>query len=217
MPTTIKHLARHAALVLLLAEALAAQQSHDPQRRSLSGLRTVAVHARVQVAGRTLLGTVDQAGLQSRLARELRQEGIEVQEGGDVRDGSAGQISLLYLVLPIAAGEGRPAGFAASSCLHASQYVRIPRLEKGGRIVYTVAPTWSSCGVIVGDIGSYRSTVSRNAEEQIARFLRAWRSVNAPRPVEPVPPSQSADGRGIFVSPPRPSQVQLTESETRPR
>src|SRR5918992_5390169 len=124
MPTTIKHLALATALVLLPAGPLVAQQSHDPQVRSLSNLRTVAVHARVQVAGRTSLGRVDEAGLRSRLARELRQEGMEVQESGDVRDGSAAQISLLYLILPIAAEEGRTAGFAASSCLHASQYVR---------------------------------------------------------------------------------------------
>jgi hypothetical protein len=181
MPTTIKHLALATALMLLLAGALVAQQSHDPQVRSLSNLRTVAVHARVQVAGPTSLGRVDEAGLRSRLARELRQEGMEVQEAGDVRDGSAAQISLLYLILPIAAGEGRPAGFAASSCLHASQYVRIPRLEKGGRITYSIAPTWSSCGVIVGDIGSYGTMIARNAGEQIARFVQAWRSVNAPR------------------------------------
>lgn len=91
----------------------------------------------------------------------MRQEGIVVQQDGDVRDGSAARVSLVYLVLPVEDEAGNEARFMASSCLHASQYVRIPRLEAGGRIAYTVAPTWSSCGLVAGDTAGYRETILR--------------------------------------------------------
>jgi hypothetical protein len=186
MHSTGRHVGNVLGVTLALAGVLEAQQWNDPQGRTLSGLRTVAVHARVQSVEHATLQKLDEARLRTRLVRAMRQEGISVQDGGDVRDGSAAQISLVYLVLPIADEAGRKAGFAASSCLHASQYVRIPRLEAGGRITYTVAPTWSSCGLIVGDTDSYGERMLQNADEQIARFLRAWRSVNPSRRDPPV-------------------------------
>jgi hypothetical protein len=108
-----------------------------------------------------------------------------VQGGSDLRDGSAAQLSLMYQVLPVRDEAGEETTFVASSCLQALQYVRIPRLEKGGRIAYTVAPTWSSCSLLAGDIALYEGTLLQNADEQIARFLNAWRSVNVPRPAAP--------------------------------
>ncbi len=103
----------------------------------------------------------------------------------DVRDGPGAHLSLLYVVLETRDGEGKQAGFAAFSCLQAEQTVSVPRL---GRYVYTVAPTWRSCSVLAGAGESYRGTLERNADEQIDRFLDAWRSVNAPPPA-PLYPS----------------------------
>jgi hypothetical protein len=176
------------ALSLALAIDLSAQQPDDPQRITLLGMRTIATHAQVRVAKQATLEPLEEELLRTKLEQALRQEGITVQKHGDVRDGSAAQISLAYVVMSMADESGRETRFAASSCLHASQYVRIPRLERGGRIAYTVAPTWSSCGIVAGDIGSYRDAILLNADEQIARFLDAWRSVNAPRPPPPVLP-----------------------------
>jgi hypothetical protein len=62
--------------------------------------------------------------------------------------------------------------------------VSVPRL---GRYVYAVVPTWRSCGILAGDNQSYSDTILRNADEQIARFLDAWRTVNAPRPAPSLP------------------------------
>jgi hypothetical protein len=39
----------------------------------------------------------------------------------------------------------------------------------------------------VGDKGAYGDTILQNAEEQIDRFLRAWRMVNTPPPASPIP------------------------------
>jgi hypothetical protein len=180
------HPAYIAALSLAVAFDLSAQQAEDPQRVTLLGLRTIATHAQVRVAKRATLDPLDEGLLRTKLEQALRQEGITVQKAADVRDGSAAQISLVYVVISMGDESGAETRFAASSCLHASQYVRIPRLERGGRIAYTVAPTWSSCGIVAGDTGSYRDAILLNADEQIARFLDAWRSVNAPRPAPPV-------------------------------
>ena len=190
------------ALSLALASNLSAQQSEDPQRVTLLGLRTIATHAQVRVAREATLEPVEEELLRTRLDQAMRQEGITVQQHADVRDGSAAQISLVYVVISMSDGSGRETRFAASSCLHASQYVRIPRLEPGGRIAYTVAPTWSSCGIVAGDTGSYREAILLNADEQIARFLNAWRSVNAPRPA---PPARSRPGSGHPEPQPRPA------------
>jgi hypothetical protein len=181
MHHTIWHSVHIVAFSLAVALDLSAQQRDDPQRITLLGLRHIAVHARVQVTERAGLHKLDERVLHTKLEQALRQEGIVVQQAGDVRDGSAGRISLIYLVIPMGHEAGRETGFAASSCLDASQYVRIPRLEAGGRIAYTVAPTWSSCGVIAGYADSYEEMVLQNADEQITRFLTAWRSVNPPR------------------------------------
>jgi hypothetical protein len=179
MYTKARYLTQVTAIAFAVASGLHAQQSDAPQRTTLSGLRAVAVHARVQAAGGARLQRFDEALLRTKMVDAMRQEGIGVQDAEGVRDGSAAQISLVYLVLPVGEDAGPQAGFVASSCLHALQYVRIPRLERGGRIAYTVAPTWSSCGLMVGDTASYARRILRNADVQIARFLRAWRSVNS--------------------------------------
>ena len=191
------HPAYAAALSLALAFELGAQEPDDPQRVTLLGLRTIATHAQVRVAKNATLDPLDEGLLRAKLERAMRQEGMVIQKLADVRDGSAAQISLVYVVISMGDDSGRETRFAASSCLHASQYVRIPRLERGGRIAYTVAPTWSSCGIVAGDTGSYREAILLNADEQIARFLNAWRSVNAPRPA---PPAESQSGLGLVSS-----------------
>jgi hypothetical protein len=195
----VSHFVFRVALPLTLAGPLSAQQTDDRQRMSLAGLRTFAVHAQVQVAGQATLEGIDETRLRDNMERAVRREGIVIQDGGDVRNGSAAQISLVYLVMSIRNEAGVQAGFAASSCLTASQYVRLPRQERGGRIIYTVAPTWSSCSMMVGDSDSYRDSILRNADGQIARFLKAWRSVNAPPPGAPV---SSAPQLGLGSSEP---------------
>lgn len=170
-------------LPLALVGNLCAQQlDNDPQRMTLTALRRFAVHAKVQVSERSGLPLFDEALLRARVELAMRQEGMIIQGSDDVRDGSGAQISLLYLVVQIKDKSGHEAGFAAYSCLQVYQNVRIPRLSVGGRITYAVAPTWSSCGILVGDDGSYREKILQNADEQIARFLNAWRTVNPPPP-----------------------------------
>jgi hypothetical protein len=200
------HPACAAALSLVLVFDLGAQEPDDPQRVTLLGLRTIATHAQVRVARQATLAPLDEGLLRTKLEQAMRQEGLVVQKGGDVRDGSAAQISLIYVVISMGDDAGRETRFAASSCLHASQYVRIPRLEHGGRIAYTIAPTWSSCGIVAGDTASYLDAILLNADEQIARFLKAWRSVNASAPA---PPVQSRP-------PVRPVRTNLPELPLRP-
>jgi hypothetical protein len=139
----------------------------------------------VHVSERATLERIDESLLRAKLELAMRREGISVQGPGDVRDGSQAQISLVYLVLETGNDAGREPGFAASSCLQASQLVTIPRLSKG-RITYTVAPTWSSCGMIAGARESFTASILRNADQQIARFLDDWRVVNKSRPAAPV-------------------------------
>jgi hypothetical protein len=172
---------------LVLVGGLSAQQAEDAsQRKTLIGIRSFAVHARVQVSERAGLEPLDETLLRGKLELPMRREGIVIQGPNDIRDGSAAYVSLLYVVVGIKDSAGQGTGFAASSCLQASQLVRIPRLSVGGRITYAVAPTWSSCAVLVGDHDSYRNQILQNADEQIARFLKAWRAVNTPPAAPPV-------------------------------
>jgi hypothetical protein len=112
----------------------------------------------------------------------LRREGLTIQGNSDVRDGSQASVDLLYLVMETKDQTGQTIGFAASSCLQTSQMVRIPRLTTPKRIAYAVVPTWHSCGLVVGDTSSYSATILQNADEQISRFIDAWRFANAPPP-----------------------------------
>jgi hypothetical protein len=187
MKKRTRYIVYSAGFPLALVGNLCAQQlGNDQQRMSLTALRSFAVHAKVQVSEPARLQPFDEALLRSKMELAMRREGMVIQGPDDVRDGSGAQISLLYLVIQIRDKVGHDAGFAAFSCLHASQTVRIPRLSVGGRITYTVAPTWSSCGAIVGDNDSYRDKILQNADEQIARFLKAWRTVNKATPAPPV-------------------------------
>jgi hypothetical protein len=169
---------------LALVSNLRAQQpDDDPERRTLTNLRAFAVHAQVQVSQHATLDRIDESLLRAKVELAMRREGISVQGPGDVRDGSQAEISLVYLVLETGSRAGGGTGFAASSCLQASQLVTVPRL---GAYHYATAPTWSSCGMIVGARDSFRASILDNADEQIARFLSAWRAVNPSRPAPPV-------------------------------
>ena len=178
-----------------LAAHLPGQQPDDPQRRTLVGLRFFAVHARVQLSEGATLPLVDEQRLRSKMEQEIQREGMRIVGKNDVRDGPGAHLTLLYLVAPTRDNRGRETGFAAMSCLQAEQTVSVPRL---GRYVYTVAPTWRSCGILAGDAGSYRGTIERNADEQIVRFLNAWRSVNAPPP--PAKSPENPESRVLGVS-----------------
>jgi hypothetical protein len=173
------------AFSLVLGGNLVAQEGHDdPQQRTLVGLKNFAVHAQVQLSEGTTLPSIDQNRLRSKMEQAIRQEGMTIVRGNDVRDGPGAHLSLLYIVIETRDRAGQEAGFAAFSCLQAEQTVNVPRL---GRYVYAVAPTWRSCGIVAGDTGSYTGTIQRNADTQIARFLSAWRGVNPPRPAPSLP------------------------------
>jgi hypothetical protein len=163
------------ACSLVLTGNLVAQ---DSQQMTLAGLKNFAVHAQVQLSGGTTLPPIDQNRLRSKMEQAIRQEGMSIVQGNDVRDGPGAHLSLLYIAIETRDRAGQEAGFAAFSCLQAEQTVSVPRL---GRYVYAVAPTWRSCGIVAGDTGSYSGTIERNADKQIARFLAAWRMVNPPR------------------------------------
>jgi hypothetical protein len=165
-----------AGLSLALASSAFSQQTVDPQRMTLTGLKNFAVYARVQVSGQATLPAIDESHLRSKLEQEIRREGMSIVRGNDVRDGPGAHLSLLYLVLETRDRGGNEIGFAAFSCIQAEQTVSVTRL---GRYVYAVVPTWKSCGVLTGNTPAYRATIERNADEQIGRFLEAWRSVNA--------------------------------------
>jgi hypothetical protein len=173
------------ALTLALAGNVFAQHpDDDPQRMTLTGLRNFAVYARVQLSERATLPPIDENRLRSKIEQEIRREGMSIVGGNDVRDGPGAHLSLLYMVIETRDRAGLETGFAAFSCLQAEQTVSVPRL---GRYVYAVVPTWRSCGILAGDNQSYSDTILRNADEQIARFLDAWRMVNAPRPAPSLP------------------------------
>jgi hypothetical protein len=177
-------------ILLLRAPHLAAQTEAETQRATLTGLRSFGVHASVQLSHGATLEPIDERVLHARVEDALRREGIVIQTRSDVRDGSQASLELLYVVMQTKDTAGRALGFAASSCLQASQMVRIPRLTTPKHIAYAVVSTWRSCGLLVGDSASFRATMVQNADQQLARFLAAWRRVNLPppTPVSPVSP-----------------------------
>jgi len=144
----------------------------------------------VQLSRDATLERVDERVLRSRIEDALRREGIMIQTRTDVRDGSQASLDLLYVVMQTKDTAGHALGFAASSCLQASQMVRIPRLTTPKHIAYAVVSTWRSCGLLVGDSASFGRTMLQNADQQLARFLEAWRRVNLPPPgpASPVSP-----------------------------
>jgi hypothetical protein len=181
MPNAIRRSLELLGLSLALAGNLPAQQADgESQQLTLVGLRKIALYARVQLPEAAMLEGVDERVLRTRMERALRETGISVVRSHEVRDGAEANLSLLYLVVETRDQTGRKTGFAASSCLQAAQIVRIPRLTTPKHIAYTVVPTWRSCGLLVGNSPAYRSTILRNADEQLARFLEAWRGVNLP-------------------------------------
>jgi hypothetical protein len=184
MPNRIRSSLSLLGLSLALVANLLAQQGDDPQRMTLSGLRTFAVYAKVQRSQRTTLPAVDENFLRSKIEQAIRQAGMSIVSGNDVRDGPGAHLSLLYMVIETRDRAGQETGFAAFSCLQAEQTVSLPRL---GRYVYAVVPTWRSCGLLAGDSESYSDLILRNADQQITRFLAAWRMVNAPRPAPSFP------------------------------
>jgi hypothetical protein len=175
------------ALSLGLAARLAGQTEAETQRATLAGLRKLAVYARVQLPPGANLQPVDESALRSRMERALRRENISIDTRTDVRDGSQASVDLLYMVMEIRHKPGEASQFAASSCLQASQMVRIPRLTTATHIAYAVVSTWRSCGLLAGHTAGFGPSVLRNADEQIARFLEAWRRVNLPPPAPASP------------------------------
>ena len=177
-------------LGLLLAGNLSAQRiDSETQRATLTGLRSFAVHARVQIPPSAAVQRIEESVLRGRIEGALRREGISMETRNDVRDGSQASLDLLYMVMETRDTSGRSIGFAASSCLQVSQMVRIPRLTTLKHIAYAVVSTWQSCGLLVGDSASFRPTLLQNADEHIARFIDAWRFANAPPPHPVLPPS----------------------------
>jgi hypothetical protein len=170
--------------LVLAGNILAQEAQDDPQRMTLVGLRSFAVHAQVQLSERTTLPPIDQNRLRSKMEQAIRQEGMSIVRGNDIRDGPGAHLSLVYIVIETRDRTGQESGFAASSCLQAEQTVNVPRL---GRYVYAVVPTWRSCGIVAGDTESYSGTIERNADKHIARFVAAWRTVNLPRPAPSLP------------------------------
>jgi len=169
-------------LSLALANSALSQQTVDPQRMTLAGLRNFAVYARVQLSNEAALPAIDASPLKNKMEERIRSEGMTIVQGNDVRDGPGAHLSLLYLVLETKDRKGRQTGFAAFSCIQAEQTVSVTRL---GRYAYAVVPTWRSCGVLTGNIEAYKAAIEQNVDEQIDRFLQAWRSVNAVTSHEP--------------------------------
>ena len=176
-------------ILLFWAFHLAAQTEAETQRATLIGLRSFGVHASVQLSQGATLEPIDERVLRARIEDGLGREGIVIQTRSDIRDGSQASLDLLYVVVQTKDTAGRALGFAASSCLQASQMVRIPRLTTPKHIAYAVVSTWRSCGLLVGDSASFRATMVQNADQQLARFLEAWRRVNLPPPAPALPAS----------------------------
>jgi hypothetical protein len=195
MPHLIRPTLALIGLLGLPGNLFAQQADGETQGITLTGLRKFAVYAKVQVSQGVTLTRVDEILLRTRMEQAVEEAGISVVRETDVRDGAAASLSILYLVAETRDQAGRLSGFAASSCLQAAQIVRIPRLTTAKRFVYTVVPTWRSCGLLVGNSQAYSSSILQNADEQIARFLEAWRTVNAPRPA---PPSLGSPELGIL-------------------
>jgi hypothetical protein len=169
-------------LSLGLVANLVAQTEAETQRATLTGLRSFAVYARVQLSQSATLQRIDERVLRNKIEDALRREGIRVQTRNDMRDGSQASLDLLYMVIQTKDTSGHALGFAASSCLQASQMVRIPRLTTPKHIAYAVVSTWRSCGLLVGDSASLGPTILQNADEHIIRFIDAWRFANTPPP-----------------------------------
>jgi hypothetical protein len=187
MERVIRRFVSLAGFPLVLVGGLLAQETHDdPQRMTLTGLRKFALHVGVYVSEHATLQRIDETLLRTKAELAMRRAGISIVGSDDVRDANAAQISLLYLVIQTRSKTGQETGFAASSCLRAAQTVNLPRLSVPGRPTYAVVPTWISCGIMGGDNDSYRSKMLQNADEQIARFLNAWRTVNIPKPAPPL-------------------------------
>jgi hypothetical protein len=200
MPNVIRNLLTVVGFGLALAGKLLAQQTDaETQRATLTGLRKLEVYARVQLSDSARLPAIDESRLRTKMELAIQRDGISVVTRSDVRDGSAAQLSLLYLVIETRDQTGQT-GFATSSCLQLAQTVSIPRLTTAKHIAYAVVPTWRSCGLLVGNSASYRDTILANADQQLGRFLEAWRLVNLPRPV---PPPAVTPELGISVSPSR--------------
>jgi hypothetical protein len=220
MHTRTRNLLGLLGLPLALSSA-GAQQPTDPELRSLTNLKTFAVHAQVQVSRHAGLERIDESLVRAKLESAMRREGISVQGSGDVRDGSQAQISLVYLVIGTGYKESEATGFAASSCIQVWQLATIPRLSRGGRRTYSMAQTWRSCGMITGGRGAFRATVLRNADDQIERFLAAWRTVNRPRPSPPVISNPelglSAGGQAVISNVVRNRSRDETAAEIRDR
>ena len=176
-------------ILLFWAFHLAAQTEAETQRATLIGLRSFGVHASVQLSQGATLEPIDERVLRARIEDGLGREGIVIQSRSDLRDGSQASLDLLYVVVQTKDTAGRALGFAASSCLQASQMVRIPRLTTPKHIAYAVVSTWRSCGLLVGDSASFRATMVQNADQQLARFLEAWGRVNLPPPAPASPVS----------------------------
>jgi len=176
-------------ILLLWVLHLAAQTEAETQRATLIGLRSFGVHASVQLSQGATLEPIDERVLRARMEETLGREGIVIQTRSDIRDGSQASLDLLYVVMQTKDTAGRALGFAASSCLQASQMVRIPRLTTPKHIAYAVVSTWRSCGLLVGDSASFRATMVQNADQQLARFLEAWRRVNLPPSAPALPAS----------------------------
>jgi hypothetical protein len=169
-------------LSLVLAASLTAQTEAETQRATLTGLRSFAVYARVQLSPSTTLQSIDETVLRTRVQEALRREGLLIQTRDSVRDGSQASLDLLFMVMETKGRKEQPPGFVASACLQASQMVRIPRLTTPKRIAYAVVSTWRSCGLVAGDSASYGATILHTADEHISRFIDAWRFANAPPP-----------------------------------
>jgi len=175
--------------LLLRTADLAGQTEAETQRATLTGLRSFGVHASVQLSQGATLEPIEEKVLRDRIGDALRREGIAIQTRSDVRDDSQASLDLLYVVMRTKGTAGHALGFAASSCLQASQMVRIPRLTTPKHIAYAVVSTWRSCGLLVGDSASFGRTMLQNADQQLARFLEAWRRVNLPPPAPASPVS----------------------------
>ena len=166
-------------LCFLLAGRLPAQQGDDEsQRMTLRGLHHFATHARVQLSGGVPLQPIDEARLRGKLEAALRREGIGVVGETDVRDGTQAELGFQYLVMATRDPLGRPSGFVASACLEASQLVKLQRITASGAPVYAVVPTWHTCGLVAGDLASFTQTMLQKADQQIVRFIQAWRAGN---------------------------------------
>jgi len=176
-------------LSLGLVANLVAQTEAETQRATLSGLRSFGAYARVQLSESATLQRINESVLRNKVEDALRREGIRVQARNDLRDGSQASLDLLYVVIQTKDTTGHALGFAASSCLQASQMVRIPRLTTATHIAYAVVSTWRSCGLLVGDSASFGPTILQNADEQIIRFIDAWRLANTPPPDPRLPAS----------------------------